>query len=183
MPVFDRFPQEAALVGKILAGYGEIEFELCSCVAAAQDDLDMVFKAMFRPRGETQRIDIADALGRKRYRASGLEQIFSEAIGDTRYCLKIRNQYSHCTWHDDLTGHLAFVELEEIAAKHEVIDLRALTTKHLDIHTLTEQHNYFRRVINCLTYLNFEIRRQAGSVTSHPFRVPQKVRRPLLHIP
>src|SRR3546814_10168398 len=95
MPAFDTFPQEGAIIGRLLAGYGEIELSLCMCVVQARDDHDMVFKAMFRPRGETQRIDVADALGRKPYEDAGLGTPFGEVIGAARYCLKIRNPFSH----------------------------------------------------------------------------------------
>jgi hypothetical protein len=30
MPCFDRFPREGNLIGRLLAGYGELELELCS---------------------------------------------------------------------------------------------------------------------------------------------------------
>ena len=46
---FAAFPAEGALVGKLLLAYGELENVLCSCVAMARDDMDMVVKAMFGP--------------------------------------------------------------------------------------------------------------------------------------
>ena len=79
MPAFDKFPQEGAVVGRLLAGYGELELELCFCVATARDDFNMVFKAMFRPRGESQRIQIADAMGREPYQALKMGTRFSES--------------------------------------------------------------------------------------------------------
>ena len=45
------------------AGYGDLEFDLCNCIGMCIDDLDMVLKAMFRARGEQQRLQIADAIG------------------------------------------------------------------------------------------------------------------------
>ncbi len=38
MPAFDTFLQEGAIVGRLLVGYGELELELCNCVAAARAD-------------------------------------------------------------------------------------------------------------------------------------------------
>jgi hypothetical protein len=32
MPCFDRFPKEGDLIGRLLAGYGELELEMCACV-------------------------------------------------------------------------------------------------------------------------------------------------------
>ena len=59
MPGFDRFPAEASIIGRLLAGYGELEFELCRCVAAVTIDLDAAIRAMFKDRGEYKRIQTA----------------------------------------------------------------------------------------------------------------------------
>ncbi len=87
MPAFGRYPQEGAIIGRLLAGYADLELELCFCVACARDDFDMVFKSMFRSRGETQRVDIADAMGRQEYRALRLGTYFEEAIAGMGFCL------------------------------------------------------------------------------------------------
>ncbi len=97
----------------------------------------MVFKAMFRARGETPRVDIADAMGRKCDYDLKLGTQFSEAIGGMRYCLKIRNQYSHCQWHDDYTGTLGFVEFEKLARSNEpVANLSSLTPRYVSLDIL-----------------------------------------------
>jgi hypothetical protein len=61
---FLTFHEEAAIIGRLLAGYTALEVGLMNCVQVVRDDFDAVFKAMFRARGETFRIEIADALGR-----------------------------------------------------------------------------------------------------------------------
>ncbi len=78
MPAFDRYPKEAKLIGRILAGYGELEFGLCHCVGQARNDLDMVLKVMFRARGEKQRIETADAIGRSQFY---ILKLAAEALG------------------------------------------------------------------------------------------------------
>ena len=113
MPAFDKFPAEAAIIGRLLAGYGLLEHDLMNCVAIVRKDLDATLKTMFRARGETQRLDIADALGRPAYRTRNVGTEFEMALSAVRSCLKIRNQYSHCGWYDDRSGQLAFVNLEE----------------------------------------------------------------------
>jgi len=65
-----------------------------NCVQVVRDDFDAVLKAIFRVRGETARIDIADALGRHFYDDRGLATEFGMAVGAVRHCLKIRNQYA-----------------------------------------------------------------------------------------
>lgn len=41
MPVFSQFPVEGAIIGRLLAGYGDLDFDLCSCIGSATDDLDI----------------------------------------------------------------------------------------------------------------------------------------------
>ena len=93
---FAKFHDEAAIIGRLLAGYADLEIDLMHCAQVVRDDLDTVLKSMFRARGETVRIDIADAFGRQHYGALGLASEFAMAIGAVRHCLKIRNQYAHC---------------------------------------------------------------------------------------
>lgn len=35
LPAFDRYPAEAAIIGRMLAGYGELEFGVCVCMKEA----------------------------------------------------------------------------------------------------------------------------------------------------
>jgi hypothetical protein len=109
MPAFANFPHEAEIIGRLLAGYTNLEIGLMNCVQVVRGDFDTVLKAMFRARGETARIDIADAFGRHHYDSAKLGTEFSMAISAVRYCLRIRNQYAHCGWWDDNSGNLALV--------------------------------------------------------------------------
>jgi hypothetical protein len=67
LAIFSKFPTELGLVGHLLLAYGELEFDLMHCVSVVRGDLDAVLKTMDRARGETQRLDIAGALGRPSY--------------------------------------------------------------------------------------------------------------------
>ncbi|MGA7750481.1 MAG: hypothetical protein WCA63_10070 [Gallionella sp.] len=121
---FADFPDEAALIGRILAGYTDLEIDLMNCVKSAREDLDTVLKAMYRGRGEAKRIEIADAFGRQTYRKLKLGTQFEMAIAAVGYCAKVRNQYAHCIWWNDNSGALAFANIEEIARLNEpVFDL------------------------------------------------------------
>jgi hypothetical protein len=107
-------------------------------------DFDTVLKAMFRARGETARIDIADAFGRHYYDGLKLGTEFSIAISATRYCLRIRNQYAHCAWWNDHSGKLAFANLEDIAKANTFLnDLVTLPTYHVDVPILSDQEKFF----------------------------------------
>lgn len=48
MPGFDRFPKQGMIIGRLLTGYGELEFELCRCVESVTGDLDAAIRALFK---------------------------------------------------------------------------------------------------------------------------------------
>ncbi|MBT1517011.1 hypothetical protein KIP88_42290 [Bradyrhizobium sp. SRL28] len=70
-PIHSTFPNEMAVIGRLLLDYGELELDLMNCVQVARKyDMNSTLKAMFRIRGEMSRIQIADALGRVALRYS-----------------------------------------------------------------------------------------------------------------
>lgn len=180
---FFKFTNEAALIGRMLAGYAELEIDLMHCVQVVRDDFDTVLKAMFRTRGETQRIEVADAFGRQYYHDLGLGTQFEMALGGVRYCLRIRNQYAHCNWWDDFSGKLAFANLEEVAKENTRINgLTSLTTHHVDIVLLQEQMSYFEYTDQLLEWTNYEGRTLAGKPTRQNRNAPKQLKQPPLFI-
>ena len=104
-PVHRTFPREMAVIGRLLLDYGELELDLMNCIQVARDlDLNGTLKAMFRVRGETNRVLIADGLGRAPYEKLGLGTEFDLLITTLRNCLAIRNRYAHAYWHDPNQG-------------------------------------------------------------------------------
>jgi hypothetical protein len=69
---FKKFSGEAAIIGRLLASYTDLEVGLMHCAQVVRDDFDIVLKVMFRTRGEIQRVYVADALGRHFYDAHQL---------------------------------------------------------------------------------------------------------------
>ena len=184
MPVFSTFPVEGAIIGRLLAGYGDLEFDLCNCIGMAIDDMDMVLKAMFRARGEHQRILIADAIGRKPYRAFSLETQFSETIAGMQHCRKIRNEFAHCNFFDDNSGSLAYLNLETNAKSNAVVrSIRTFTVHHLTAPFLQQKEEYFGYISDCLAFLNHEAQRLAGRAASNAFAMPPKMSPPPLRGP
>lgn len=180
--IFDHYPDEAAIIGRLLAGYADLEVSLMHCAQVVRDDLDTVLKAMFRTRGETQRILVADAFGRHHYTKVNLKTEFEMAISATHYCLKIRNNYAHCIWHDDYSGKLAYTNLEEIANAHTFLsDLTSLKIFHVDVPLLEAQEAYFRYADNLLLWVNFEGRQRARKITLHAIDKPKQLKQPHLH--
>jgi hypothetical protein len=169
-----------AIVGRILVGYGELEFSLMHAVQMARKgDFDSTLKAMFRVRGEAQRIQIADALGRQSYNKLGLAQDFEEMMSAMDHCRAIRNQYAHAYWHD--YSGLCLVDLEGLAKQdEEVINLTATKFAFLDLALLEAQENYLSYTDKLIGYINFQGRFLAGQLTSNPRSKPQPSDRPVL---
>ena len=55
---FDKFPTEGAIIGRLLAGYADLEIVPVHCAQVVREDLDTVLKTMFRTRGETPRTNV-----------------------------------------------------------------------------------------------------------------------------
>ena len=183
--VFLRFKDEATILANLMGGYTTLELDLAHCVNAVRNDFDAVLKAMFRARGETQRIDIADALGRQLYHNLGLGTQFEMAIGAIRYCLKIRNQYAHCVWWDDYSGKLTFADLEEVTKGNNTLlkDFNSLTPLYVDVPLLQSQEAYFKYTDELLLWVNFEERYLAGESSIQRYAAPAQVTQPGLHTP
>jgi hypothetical protein len=180
---FTKFSNEGIIIGRLLASYAELELSLLHCVNVTRDDFDTVYKAMFRERGETRRINIADVFGRQKYHGLGLGTKFEMAIGSVRFCLKVRNQYAHCTWYDDNSGSLAFVNLEEGTEKNkEVKDFNNLTIRHIDTATLVFQEQYFEYTDALLAWVNFEGRRIARKPSKPQQPAPKHLKPPPLYV-
>jgi hypothetical protein len=178
---FQDFPAEAALIGRMLAGYADLEIDLMHCAKAVRDDLDLALKAMFRGRGNAQRIDVADALGRQRYHGLGLGADFERGIAAVRYCLNIRNLYAHCTWWNDNSGQLAFANLEELAKQNvAVTDLHGLTVNHVTQPLLQAQFAYFEHTDNVLIGLIQEGNRRTGKPAFPNITIPAPIAQPTL---
>jgi hypothetical protein len=162
LEAFEQFPEEARLIGRLLAGYADLELSLMHCVKAIRNDLDGPLKALFRARGETSRLLIADGLGRANADTFDLANEFAMTIAGMRHCLRIRNQFAHCVWHNDLSGRLAFVNLEELAAANQrVDDLIGLGIAYVSVELLAAQWTYFQHVDRMLLWVTQEACRRA----------------------
>jgi hypothetical protein len=94
---FDDFPQHREIVGRLLIAYGELEWALTVCVQNALNVTPSeASRILFRVRGESARIEVADAIARPLFAKVDLGAKWGNAIGAARHCRKIRNQYAHC---------------------------------------------------------------------------------------
>lgn len=183
LPAFDTFPREGGHIGRMLAGYGELEFDLCTCLGVALGDHNAALRAMFRPRGEESRILIADALMRKKYADVGLKDNYDTMLGALRYCKTVRNRYAHCHWYDyDAARGLCFMSLED-AADSSALEMPMVTLHHVDEPLLESQVKYFHYTSGILQFLWRDYEKRTGKQGSHIFEMPKVLDRPPPHSP
>lgn len=169
-----------ASVGRLLADYSELEISLMHCVSVRRKDLDLALKTMFRVRGESKRIDLADALGRLEYRSLGIESLFDDALNAMRYSLRIRNKFAHSYWHAPGNG-LCYVSLEDLAKENfKVIDLTNLDFFFLDQSLLDKHEEFYGYTLKLISFVNFEGRTLAGEFKSNPTVLPTALKQPPL---
>jgi len=169
-PFLAAHPNYIRILGRILLAYGELEVDLMNAVATAQD-MNIAIKVMYRMRGESQRIQVADGLAREVFKGHGLETVFSEAIGDMAYATSIRNQYAHCSW--DKTGKkISFVDIEAVAQSNGLADKTPIVRRTVTLQLLKQQESFFAYVQSCLCYLKDELRRRKGEVVETPWPKP-----------
>lgn len=181
MPAFDQHPEEGAIVGRLVAGYGELEIDLALLVSTVLDDRDAGFKAIFRAPGEVGRIVVGDGLIRHKVPAGKLLTIYCEGIAAMHECRKIRNQYAHCQWWNEPAG-LQFMALQESMEGHALFSLVELQRHTLELDVLEEQEAYFCYAQDCFTFVRQEIEKASGIAPANPhFAAPQSKPKPRRH--
>jgi hypothetical protein len=175
---FDDFKREGEVIGRMVIEYGEMEWDLCLLVGHVTGDANAAIKTMYRSRGETQRIDIADALARNRLSLGRVRTIYEETVAHMRVCLKIRNQYAHTNWVNSPSNGLCFVNIEEIAKSDAVADTSNLQLYKLDLDTIVDQQRFFYNVMQNMRYLNMEIQHLNGSAEHRGFHYVTNIQRP-----
>jgi hypothetical protein len=179
MPVFQQFPKEAGTIGRLLAGYGELEFEFMLCLKTILGDMDTAIRVVYRLQNESQRLTVIDSLIREPYENEGLSAQYSDAYGAIKFCKKIRNQYAHCHWANYGDRGLVFTNFQD-AADHPK---PALTLNRVDTTILAAQEAYFEYAFGSLTFLHQEMCYKRGKIQKHPFSMPPKLEPPKLRNP
>lgn len=175
MPAFSKAPKEAVVIGRLLAGYGELEYALKQCVAEVVDGSEIALKTLFRCRSEGQRIDVSDALLQPAYAKIGLHNVYADALGALRYCKNLRNQYAHCHWIWYESAGLFFADLQKSAEGSEPV---THTFHHTDEALLLEQEAFFCFTADLLVYLLNEHRIHAGILKANPHQKPARILKP-----
>ncbi len=181
----DAFPEEAALIGRLLLAYGELEWTMSLCLSAVLDDetekerQDRAARTFYRMRGEEFRIVVADSLMREKFRKADLEPPYSEFVADLGYCKTIRNQYAHSHWITSDDGRLCFFSFEEGAKKGGEFSMKS---RPLDLPLLRRQELYFNFVWVGLMLLYRRYEHFMGRDGEKLWEFPKKLDRPPLFV-
>lgn len=180
-PAFDQYPNEAALIGRMVTSFSELELTFGMIAGTALGIQSLALRSLYRGRSTSGRIELSDVFIRHLIHESGLVPDYEEALGAMRHCLKIRNNYAHCQWSPGLNG-LFFANLEEAASRPSGFEM---DQKHVDLMLLTEQETYFDYTRSFLLYfgdqVHHAITQAAGHGSAPGVLKPPKKARPNLH--
>jgi hypothetical protein len=181
---------EGIIIGRLLAGYGDIEVEMCACLIAVKGTFDIPIRTLFGKSGADNRLKVAKKALQSNFANAHLLADLTEALADMNWCRQIRNQYSHCQWFwDSATRTLNFVNLEELAKQPNQILLVTANKHPIDVPLLQRQEGYFWYVKQCFMYLSSayhawdqaRARGAAGGPSSFVYAKPPKIARPPEH--
>ena len=190
LPAFHERKKNAASVGRLVAGYGEIEFLLAWCAGTA-----LACQTPIRPgiskgehranhehegiaqlyvqRGASARIDLAKNAMRPVIVIHNLDDVFNDAMMLVQLCLRIRNLFAHCNWDQSSKRGLFFVSLEDAAKHHPPLRLR---TRHAGTKSLDIAEGYFTSAITILNYVSQAMAVRGQVVIGPEFTKPKRVR-------
>lgn len=117
-PAFLKYPDEAKLLGELVLGYGELDLSFCMMCGIATKRKFELLHAVNQVRSESARLEIAHALSVNAFRELGLQAEYARVHKAVKYCMRVRNQWSHASW-GDLDPHgLAFSKTDGTTCLH-----------------------------------------------------------------
>ncbi len=183
MPAFHYCPKEGAIIGRLLAGYGELEFEMCHCLANVLGGMALAIPTLFKDRGEDQRIKTAAKTLKPHFQKLNLKSDVDEAFIAIRWCRKTRNIFAHAHWSQNFEhpSSLFYVSTEEAATANPLP--AELTPYLLDLTLLERIETYFEYTGEWFRYLNHQTLYKTEKIKNLPPPAPQKMRQPPRHSP
>ncbi|HET9510017.1 MAG TPA: hypothetical protein VFO80_02610 [Sphingomonas sp.] len=151
------FPEEAAIVGRIVIQYGEIEWMLCRVVGGLIGDFEAAMKSMYRVRGELSRLEIADALVTNRRMTESFALVYENTLEGVETCRVIRNSYAHAHWLSSHEEKFGFYDLERLAKRRDTVTLSELRISVLSKELLIRQEVFFSEVLHNLIHMFYEV--------------------------
>ena len=182
MPAFSDWPEEAAVIGRILAGYGELEFRLSKLVGYAMGGEysaahRKALRVLFQRRGEAARLELAHTLAadelRKVVASPSGRNVYEDAKKAMDECREFRNMLAHCHFgtlkHGRRTDGLFFVSLENAVKPKREKPLARMTSlpqgldpielrwQSASYERLREIEAFFDYTATCLEYVDVKM--------------------------
>jgi len=183
MPCFEpnQADEEGKIIGKILAGYGELEVTVLACLVAVEGQFDFPVRKLFKRTSAERRIKLAQKALLPDFIKAKLETDVMEALADLDWCRELRNQYAHCQWGWTSADGLFFVNLEQLADRRTHLILNVMDhRRYIDVPLLQEQEMYCNYVRECFRHLETAYRawdRKKSGVGHPPFVFPKPSRK------
>lgn len=174
---------EAAIVGRILVAFSELEYMIVNAAGKAINNKEAIQRALYRMRTTSTRIDAVDAMMAPVCSAANLTTEYRLMMAAVKWCLRVRNQYAHCNWADDqspVRAGLFFTDLQASAEAESGFDHN---WKHVSPTLLRRQEAYFVYAQDWLYYVDEELALRVGKLRSHPWPKPSEQAPPPLHNP
>jgi hypothetical protein len=184
IPAFRHAAEEGKLVGRLLAGYSELEVEMLGCAIAVTHDTDASVRALYGMRGEFNRIKSMRSLTEAAFVKAGFGTTYTAAMDDIDWCRTIRNQYAHCQWYYTSEEGLCFIHLEDLARGSAKIDSLMDAKFPVNARLLSQQEVFFKYVQKCFWYLGEQYKRRTATTVPRNapiFQLPSTVARPRSH--
>jgi hypothetical protein len=174
-PAFIGYPEEAALLGAMVIGYGELDLSFGHMAGLVLGQTYAVLDACHSVRSESARLDIAHALAAGAFNRANLVEEYTYSHAAMRYCLKVRNQHSHSQWADIKHG-LHFTNAEGSFSQ----PLKPIAWKLITLDLLRKQEAYFEHTRMCLLTL-ITLLEARGKRSHVPLHMPQALPQPSMH--
>jgi len=173
---------EGAIIGRLLAGYGDLELEMCTCISQLPNgDIDSAVKKIFGKRGAERRIEMAEEVLIPAYTAIGMGAEISGTLSDMHWCREIRNQFAHCHFVSWGPFGIRFVDLENVAKLTGRIRKLAHSSADISLSTLKSQEAYFNYVQTCFQILAHAFSCSVAKAPNRGRSMPAKMARPPKH--
>lgn len=167
MPAFRRRPKAAAVVCRLLAGYGDLELILAQCTGAALASKRRTrpshsrsqhriyyekigLQLLYNIRGADKRITKARKVCNPAFAKVGLQNELHEILEELDSCRIYRNIFSHCLWGQSKKRGLFFVDMEEYSKQPGILSYQY---RHASQRALEEIEMYYWYTMHRLPYL------------------------------
>jgi hypothetical protein len=140
-PALHNFPEESALIGAMVVGYGELDITMVSCAGNAMELTLPLLDALDQVNSEFTRIEIVRRLATPAFERLGLLPNFNRALAAQNECREVRNTFAHCHYGYDYKSGLLYVKARDLFASNRKPS--ELPWRDLSVEGLKKQEAFF----------------------------------------